>query len=232
MHGGWYSVPGAVNPFKGKKRAPFTAEHRAKISAAQKGKRTNNRPVGTYRHSSQTREKMRLSHKSGEEHPNWKGDSAVYGSVHSWIHRNLGKAADRPCSKCGRSGTSRQINWANLDHKYTRDREKWLPLCVKCHRSYDASVLGVHPRVWFHPTGYWGIHDWLERTFGKASRCENKSCVYPRLNSKGKLMEHASGFEWASIDKAMVRDRSHWAQLCKSCHRKFDLSRGKGKLDL
>jgi hypothetical protein len=36
------------------------------------------------------------------------------------------------------------MNWANLDHKYTRDLSKWVPLCKKCHSAYDQEHFKVY----------------------------------------------------------------------------------------
>ena len=60
---------------------------------------------------------------------------------------------------------------------------------------------------------YHGIHAWLKREFGKANKCENKACKYG----------NPKRFEWALIKgKTYKRRISHFIQLCKSCHLKYD----------
>ena len=61
--------------------------------------------------------------------------------------------------------------------------------------------------------GYAGIHNWLEREFGKASRCENIKCL-----------KKSSVHEWALLkNKSYTRKRDNFWMLCKSCHKKYDV---------
>lgn len=41
------------------------------------------------------------------------------------------------CEKCGIIGTGKDMNWANISGKYTREREDWIRLCPSCHRIFD-----------------------------------------------------------------------------------------------
>ncbi len=72
---------------------------------------------------------------SEENHPKWRGDEVEYGGLHKWINKVLGKA--KKCSKCGKEGTGREIHWANKDHKYRRNVEDFIELCISCHGEYD-----------------------------------------------------------------------------------------------
>jgi hypothetical protein len=67
---------------------------------------------------------------SGENHPNWKGDSVGYMALHAWMNRMYGKP-----SKCERCGTTeaKVYNWANVSREYKRDRSDWERLCRSCH---------------------------------------------------------------------------------------------------
>lgn len=60
--------------------------------------------------------------------------------------------------------------------------------------------------------GYSAIHIWLNKTEGKASKCDNKKCQ--KLPS--------SRFEWASISGECRRDPNDYVGLCTRCHRKYD----------
>ena len=76
---------------------------------------------------------------TGKKHRYWKGDNVGYYALHRWVERNLGKPDI--CEHCGESGLSgKQIHWANKSHKYKRDLNDWIRLCVKCHGIYDGTT--------------------------------------------------------------------------------------------
>ncbi len=68
----------------------------------------------------------------------WKDEKASYHPKHSWMNNHFGRPTT--CEHCGKIGLkSRQIHWANKDHKYLRQRDNWLRLCAKCHYIYDKN---------------------------------------------------------------------------------------------
>lgn len=72
----------------------------------------------------------------GEIHPSWKGEDITYAAIHSWVIK--WKGSPSICEKCGgKEFKSRQIHWANIDHKYRRVLDDYIRLCVKCHWQYD-----------------------------------------------------------------------------------------------
>jgi hypothetical protein len=72
----------------------------------------------------------------GDKCKNWKGDKAKYRAKHSHIERYYGKPTT--CEHCWTTNlTGHKIHWASKTKEYTRDRENWLRLCVKCHHLYD-----------------------------------------------------------------------------------------------
>lgn len=76
--------------------------------------------------------------------------------------------------------------------------------------------------------GYQGIHVWLNKTFGKANKCKNPDCVYPRKNSSYALIKSPKRFEWAKLKNVPYeRKRENFWMLCASCHRTYDLSLNK-----
>jgi len=89
--------------------------------------------------SDETREKLSkaLTGKfTGKNNHNWKGDDVGYYALHTWVKKHLGRPTK--CEHCGKDGlTGHQIQWANKDHKYRRNLDDWMRLCVKCHRKYD-----------------------------------------------------------------------------------------------
>jgi len=70
---------------------------------------------------------------AGEKNGMWKGDGVGYFAKHAWIRRKKGKASKYKCELCDKNAR----DWANIDHKYKRKLEDYIPLCVKCHRQYD-----------------------------------------------------------------------------------------------
>lgn len=75
---------------------------------------------------------------SGENSPTWKGEDTGYGPKHSWIKRM--KGAPKECKHCGSTDKSeRSYHWANIDHKYSRNPDDYIRLCVSCHDKYDKS---------------------------------------------------------------------------------------------
>lgn len=76
--------------------------------------------------------KNKINPRRGAQIATWKGDQVSYFSLHVWIKRNYGTADI--CEQCN---STRFVQWANKDKKYTRDRDTWAKLCAKCHSAYD-----------------------------------------------------------------------------------------------
>ena len=73
--------------------------------------------------------------------------------------------------------------------------------------------------------GYVAIHIWLKNKLGKANRCENPNCIYPKKIKYRKPIIKSKRFEWASISRKSLRDKNDYVQLCPSCHRKYDINK-------
>jgi len=75
-----------------------------------------------------------------ERHQNWQGADAGYEAKHKFMRKNLGKA-----TYCGlnHTHTARRFEWANLDHKYSRNPADYIQLCQSCHRHYDLGNLAI-----------------------------------------------------------------------------------------
>ena len=81
----------------------------------------------------ETKTKMRMSAKRGENHSCWKGEKVGYVGLHRWVRKCLGKP--KICNHCGNSGVA--IQWANVSGEYKRNLTDWINLCVPGHRIYD-----------------------------------------------------------------------------------------------
>lgn len=86
--------------------------------------------------------------------------------------------------------------------------------CHKCHKHFEAhnrrrKYCSLKCSSWKgDDVGYTALHQWVYRYYGKASRCI--ACT------TGK------SFTWANISREYKRDITDWAQLCRSCHTKYD----------
>lgn len=102
-----------------------------------------------YLHSTQNSNthKQLMTGMKAEKNYGWKGTKVSYKGLHRWIQLNYGYAKNHKCAKCkGKSG-SKTMNWANLDHKYTRDIKMWLPLCKICHSRYDQKKFKTYSKL-------------------------------------------------------------------------------------
>ena len=102
----------------------LSSETKNKLSIFNKG-----------RHNSPSTE-FKKGQFSDETHPYWKGNEVGYGGIHMWIKSKLGKA--KSCFICNSENNDlTAYGWANKSGEYKRDLNDWIPLCAKCHSSYD-----------------------------------------------------------------------------------------------
>ena len=106
-----------------------------------------------------------------------------------------------------------------------RQKRKFkLGLLKKFIESKKTPMIGNKNWQWKgNKVGYFALHEWIRRYWGKANHCENMKCLYPRYNSRRDLLKYPKGFEWANLGK-FTRNRKNWIQLCHSCHKRFDLN--------
>lgn len=65
---------------------------------------------------------------------------------------------------------------------------------------------------------YANVHAFINRKFGKASKCENEHCTF----------EKPKRFEWALRNgREYSKNPDDYMQLCVSCHRKYDFTETK-----
>lgn len=72
---------------------------------------------------------------------------------------------------------------------------------------------------------YTAFHQWIKRKLGKANKCENVNCKYPRTNKNGKILLKPKIFNWA-LKHGYKHDHNidAYMQLCCSCHKSYDLN--------
>ena len=91
-------------------------------------------PTGVYERTEYHIERLKEGQilRSGVNHERWKGEDAGYHSKHDYITRHKGKP--EICSVCS---SKENIQWANIDHKYSRNLDDYIGMCPLCHRKYD-----------------------------------------------------------------------------------------------
>lgn len=81
---------------------------------------------------------VKMPQTTGLNNYGWKGEEASYTAVHKWV--NLKKKKPSNCEKCGKAGNRYQIQWSNIDHKYSRNLNDYNALCVSCHKKHDSEL--------------------------------------------------------------------------------------------
>ena len=77
---------------------------------------------------------------SREKHHDWKGNNAGKGAKHALVAKIKGKP--NKCEHCKTANRNKTYDWANVDHKYSRNIEDYIRLCRSCHRKYDIAFNG------------------------------------------------------------------------------------------
>jgi hypothetical protein len=76
-----------------------------------------------------------------------------------------------------------------------------------------ALITGKDHPCWKDEVGYHGVHDWVRRTHGSASICENPQCT----------VKNPKRYEWALVTgKSHKKNIENYWQLCKKCHIEYD----------
>lgn len=69
------------------------------------------------------------------KHYLWKGEGVKHCALHEWVYTHKGRP--KVCQKCGVDSKKKRICYANINHKYKRRLEDFIPLCDYCHLHYD-----------------------------------------------------------------------------------------------
>ena len=87
--------------------------------------------------------------KSGESNPKWRGDAAEYTAVHYRLVTQRGRPTSHQCARCDNQGrewaydhtdpNEQRNRQGRDDGPYSLDLNRYLPLCVPCHRLLDNS---------------------------------------------------------------------------------------------
>lgn len=86
------------------------------------------------RHNIPTRTAAKRNQK-GPNNDYWKGNSVSYKGAHQRVRAEKGEP--EACEHCGATAEEKRLEWANLSGKF-HDPNDYIPLCVKCHRGFDA----------------------------------------------------------------------------------------------
>ena len=85
-------------------------------------------------YSPETIAKLKQNVPSGKKSVHWKGLAVGYNGAHAWIAKIKGKP--KKCERC-KSTTKKLYDWANKDHKYSRNPKDYIRLCRGCHIKFD-----------------------------------------------------------------------------------------------
>src|SRR3990167_2083575 len=69
--------------------------------------------------------------------------------------------------------------------------------------------------------GYRGLHQWLNKYYGRLKKCQNKEKSNLQFQCSGK----SKNYEWANVSGEYKRSVKDFIRLCRSCHRKYDNSK-------
>ena len=72
-----------------------------------------------------------------------------------------------------------------------------------------------HPFWKGDSVGYYALHLWISRHYGKAKKCEFCGKTTGRI-------------DWANKTYEYKRDRDNWLELCHKCHMHYDMRNGWG----
>ena len=94
-----------------------------------------------------------------------------------------------------------------------KQRNNALFCSVKC--------LGIYRNWKGENASYSAKHKWMYKQFGQPNTCEN--CRKTKL--KGRFIQ------WANISGKHKRERTDWLRLCTKCHKNYDLTKRKLKIE-
>lgn len=90
-------------------------------------------------------------------------------------------------------------------------------------RKMSESHMGAkNPRWKGENASFVSKHIVIHNRYGKADKCENLDCKYPRKDARGRMMMKPALYNWANLSGYYHRDMNDWVKLCVSCHRQFD----------
>lgn len=90
-----------------------------------------------------------LPNPSGVANWNWKGDDVGYGAAHDRVRRAHGPASQHACAGCGAEAKHWAYDHGDPDEctskwgPYSPDLERYLPMCVSCHKTFDLAHIGA-----------------------------------------------------------------------------------------
>lgn len=87
---------------------------------------------------------------------------------------------------------------------------KGLQTSIEVREKQSKAHLGKKPwnKGLFDLDTYYGLHNWVKQTLGKASKCE--------------FCGRKDYISWANKSNTYQKELNDWIQLCKKCHYNYD----------
>lgn len=102
--------------------------------------------------------------------------------------------------------------WARWDLLFQPDtRKKALENAIATNK---MRVNELNPNYKGDKGGYTAVHAWVRRRGGSANHCSFDT-------------SHKSNYyDWCNVSGSYLRDMGDWIQLCRKCHKQYDMIRG------
>ena len=136
------------------------------------------------------------------------------------------------CNECGQIlyRSPSKVNPRNFCDRKCQERIRVIEL-KKLGKKFRFKIGNKRPKDWTkrqtekvsnernyawkgEDVSYVGLHAWIRRKLGKATKC--KHC--------GKVDKRPRFIQWANIDHKYRRTLSNYISLCGSCHKNYDIA--------
>lgn len=179
--------------------------------------------------SFRTKESYKKASLKKEKHPMWKGgkpkciDCGKELSTYNvkrcpkCYHETQRKPFPKfICLQCGKEFDDKNFNKERkfCSNKCYGESLKGIPTWNSGKK--QLATTGIKNNMWKgDDVGYVALHKWVSRNKGKATKCSKCSST--------------KSIDWANKDHKYKRSLEDYIELCRSCHRKYDIKHNKYK---
>jgi len=140
------------------------------------------------------------------------------------VLRNKSKKQREAVSRASKGRThteeaKRKMSLANIGNKKHLGHKHSDEAKAKIREARKRQIGEKHPSWKGDKVGYGALHDWVRSKGGQPNQCE----ICGRTSAEVKI-------EWANKDHSYKRKMKDFLQVCRSCHRKYDIKHNGYKL--